>query len=245
MQMKESRFYGIKRKGTTPNVLLLLIAISGMLIAEPTSAKAGPPVRILIGQCIPPSGPVGLRGDIPVTLRSDYIMHSMHATVYFDDEWTSFSRIYLFDSFYYETSLSFIVPSRPAGAYNINIDGFVILYLGLIEEQVDFSIEIFEAFTITIDSDNDGIPDSDDNCPEVPNPDQLNADGDLWGDACDNCILVPNDDQADADADGIGDACKEPVGAPLFSNTLVMLPVALCMGIFIVLRRRRKPPSAN
>lgn len=53
-----------------------------------------------------------------------------------------------------------------------------------------------------------------DNCPDVPNPDQEDADGDDIGDACDNCASVPNADQADVDGDGIGDACDTPAVCP-------------------------------
>ena len=35
------------------------------------------------------------------------------------------------------------------------------------------------------DTDNDGVPNAADNCPDVPNPDQADADGDGFGDACD------------------------------------------------------------
>jgi hypothetical protein len=35
------------------------------------------------------------------------------------------------------------------------------------------------------DSDNDGIDDDTDNCPDLPNPDQADADGDGEGDVCD------------------------------------------------------------
>ena len=58
-----------------------------------------------------------------------------------------------------------------------------------------------------VDTDGDGICDSDDNCVLVRNRDQLNTDGDKFGDACDNCPTVPNDDQADRDGDGVGDVC--------------------------------------
>ena len=36
------------------------------------------------------------------------------------------------------------------------------------------------------DTDSDGVPDSLDNCPLTPNPDQANEDGDSLGDACDS-----------------------------------------------------------
>jgi hypothetical protein len=57
------------------------------------------------------------------------------------------------------------------------------------------------------DQDEDGIPDDEDNCPTVYNPDQTNSDGDSHGDACDNCPTVDNEDQANSDADSHGDVC--------------------------------------
>lgn len=45
-----------------------------------------------------------------------------------------------------------------------------------------------------------------DNCPDVANFSQANADLDAWGDACDNCPGVPGP-QLDSDGDGQGDAC--------------------------------------
>jgi len=86
------------------------------------------------------------------------------------------------------------------------------------------------------ETDGDGVRDSIDNCPSVPNPDQANSDGaDDGGDACDddddndficdeniditfvclagpaggdNCRTISNNAQADSDNDGIGDACE-------------------------------------
>jgi len=74
------------------------------------------------------------------------------------------------------------------------------------------------------DSDGDGIPDTTDNCPNITNPDQLDANGNRVGDACelqiadndndgirdeaDNCPFTPNPDQLDADGDGIGNVCE-------------------------------------
>jgi hypothetical protein len=53
-----------------------------------------------------------------------------------------------------------------------------------------------------------------DNCPDDPNPDQLDTDCDKVGDVCDNCLDVENPDQADFDEDGDGDACDPCPTAP-------------------------------
>ena len=72
------------------------------------------------------------------------------------------------------------------------------------------------------DTDMDNIADVDDNCPEVANPEQEDADMDEIGDVCDddrdgdtyandmdNCADVANEDQADLDMDGAGDVCDD------------------------------------
>lgn len=59
------------------------------------------------------------------------------------------------------------------------------------------------------DSDEDGICDNEDNCPEVYNVDQFDLDSDSVGDACDNCPDDFNPDQLDSDGDGDGDVCDE------------------------------------
>jgi len=52
------------------------------------------------------------------------------------------------------------------------------------------------------DSDDDGVPDNDDNCPNTHNPEQLDSDYDNVGDACDEC---PNDpDKVDPGICGCG-----------------------------------------
>jgi hypothetical protein len=76
-----------------------------------------------------------------------------------------------------------------------------------------------------VDFDEDGILDSQDNCPAVKNADQSDSDGDGLGDACDfcaggqdsdgdgicdavdNCPQTWNPEQTDVDGNGLGDAC--------------------------------------
>jgi len=83
-----------------------------------------------------------------------------------------------------------------------------------------------------VDTDGDGIPDEADDCPTVPDPEQIDSNHDGIGDACqgggppdtdgdgipdsmDNCPTVPNPDQADSNHNGIGDACDTSgSGAP-------------------------------
>lgn len=80
-------------------------------------------------------------------------------------------------------------------------------------EQTDSDSDLVgDACDSNIDRDRDGIQDSLDNCPDIPNSDQHDADLDGLGDVCDpdadndgirnekdNCPIVYNPDQADTD----------------------------------------------
>jgi len=57
------------------------------------------------------------------------------------------------------------------------------------------------------DFDDDGIEDPQDNCPRVPNLDQIDQDGDGFGDMCDNCLAINNPRQINKDGDDFGDIC--------------------------------------
>jgi hypothetical protein len=66
--------------------------------------------------------------------------------------------------------------------------------------------------TTSVDTDSDGLPDLEDNCPGAPNPEQVDFDTDGVGDACDNCPLNANTAQqnvgeAEGNRDDIGDDC--------------------------------------
>lgn len=61
--------------------------------------------------------------------------------------------------------------------------------------------------TPRLDSDDDGIANTFDNCPLLANVDQTDTDSDGDGDACDNCPDDANADQTDTDSDTIGDEC--------------------------------------
>ena len=61
----------------------------------------------------------------------------------------------------------------------------------------------------TVDRDDDGVSDAQDNCPDLPNEAQEDGDDDGVGDACDNCPEEANADQSDEDEDGLGDACPD------------------------------------
>lgn len=70
----------------------------------------------------------------------------------------------------------------------------------------NLSISAYECDTPQ-DTDLDGIPDDEDNCPLVQNPEQDDSDSDEFGDLCDNCPDNYNPEQTDIDEDGTGDSC--------------------------------------
>ena len=65
-----------------------------------------------------------------------------------------------------------------------------------------------------LDDDGDGIGNACDVCPNLRSADQRDSDGDGVGDQCDVCPAVANPDQRDTDHDGIGDACDNCPAVP-------------------------------
>ena len=64
------------------------------------------------------------------------------------------------------------------------------------------------------DGDGDGVPDDEDNCPDVANPDQADCDNDGIGDAC----------EPDCDADGIPDDCEAGLSGTLVATPSILWP---------------------
>lgn len=97
---------------------------------------------------------------------------------------------------------------RPGGS---GLDGAV--DDGTIDDAppLDASIDaLIDACVGCLDTDSDGIADTNDNCPARANSDQSNEDNDAVGDVCDPCPI--NADNTDSDGDGLGNFC-DPSGA--------------------------------
>ena len=83
-----------------------------------------------------------------------------------------------------------------------------------------------QAVVASPDSDQDGVPDWSDNCPQVPNADQADSDGDGVGNVCDNCPNDFNPAQTDSTGDDVGDLCNRSVSpSSVFTLKLVRLRV--------------------
>lgn len=91
------------------------------------------------------------------------------------------------------------------------------------------------------DYDDDGVPNTQDNCSEIPNPNQENSDNDSYGDFCDNCPNIDNEGQSDIDGDGIGDVCdKGGEAIPTLSEWGIITLMTIILGISVIMLYRRR-----
>lgn len=106
-----------------------------------------------------------------------------------------------------------------------DVNGNTATATAIVTVSVDFSITGDNDLDGTPDNcdpddDNDGVLDTNDNCPTQANTNQADNDNDGLGDACDNdddndgvldgydnCPMTYNPDQSDIDNDGLGDIC--------------------------------------
>lgn len=79
------------------------------------------------------------------------------------------------------------------GEYSISVFGQGATAAGAF--SLNWSVALtLAAIVIDEDADDDGIPDAEDNCPTVPNPDQTDSNGDGFGDACVSPTATISDD---------------------------------------------------
>ena len=92
-----------------------------------------------------------------------------------------------------------------------------------------FSDQTELVILVPCDSDADDIPDTEDNCPDTYNPDQLDSDGDGIGDTCDDTPFVPEPEPEPENGEEL------PSSTPGFE--LFVLVVAI--GTVLFAKRRR------
>jgi hypothetical protein len=144
------------------------------------------------------------------------------------DSSSSTSKLYLDGSMV--ASVNFAIATTPSGGttrFGRQFNPFAEFFNGGIDDVHIYNhaltaneVAALASAGPSVDTDNDGVFDSTDNCPLIGNPNQQNTDGDLLGDACDsdddndgvadatdNCPLTANPTQGNNDSDALGDAC--------------------------------------
>lgn len=205
-------------KSTKFSLLLLVILLIGAF-ALPTFAQETENAET---EDIMPGDDITLVGSISISVDDDIILTTIDGDIYIIAPAGSFNPS--------------DIPDFEEGAL-FELEG-ILLNNGDDDNPATIRVLIFVDYDESTDTDEDGVVDLDDNCPEVANPDQRDMDGDGIGDECDdfelemdmdndgvaddvdNCPLVANPIEEgateqtfpiDTSGDGVGDACEELV----------------------------------
>jgi hypothetical protein len=120
-------------------------------------------------------------------------------------------------------------------AAEMEVDGDAVMRLFSARLAAIGSVEVLANIHRMLDTDQDGVVNASDNCRDLANPGQENADGDAWGDACDvgSLEIAPtgtvfgsdgNDAIAWGDVDGDGDLDLAGSGSVMrFSGAQVLI----------------------
>lgn len=95
-----------------------------------------------------------------------------------------------------------------------------------------------------LDSDNDEVIDTQDNCPLTSNANQADSDADGVGDACDNCPATYNPGQEDDNNNDIGNAC-DPCGVGVCPAAAIVLLTLTFTGLIRSHRKRNRRISGR
>lgn len=121
--------------------------------------------------------------DVIISGRASISPNVFRTDLYLNDGFGVYSR---------DTSATFDGDySRDIALADFNGDGVSDLMIGGSQSEFVELTKIYSNQTIqlnTIDDDEDGVPNSIDNCDDTFNPDQVDTDNDGIGDACDTCI---------------------------------------------------------
>ena len=84
-----------------------------------------------------------------------------------------------------------LLMGKQGQAFQVDVDARTLVRTLAAVPPVGVPIDITSCpAVVVLDTDGDGVPDEEDNCPDVFNPDQADLDGDGIGDACDQALYA-------------------------------------------------------